>query len=165
MKKNQGIIVKLLVFSSDESEIFMLKTKNGYWDLPGGHLEFGETPEEGLSRETIEETGVEAKIERLSSIFTIILDLTDRKLSEQRHYTVLAFRGRLKNKKQISLSDPKIISSKLQKVSDIIGKKSLNIVCVTRDQIIAELDKKPIRATKKFYIKGGELEAYKILGY
>lgn len=164
MKKTQGIIVKLLVFSNDESKIFMLKTKNGYWDLPGGHLEFGETLEEGLLREVKEETGIEARIERLSSIFTIILNLNDMSSPEQRHYTVLTFRGRLKNKKRISLSDPKIISFKLQKVSDIIGKKSLDIVCVTKDQIIAELNKKPIRATKKFYIRGGELEAYKILG-
>jgi len=31
---------------------------NGYWELPGGGLDFPETPEEGLRREIKEETGL-----------------------------------------------------------------------------------------------------------
>ncbi len=165
MKKSQSIIVKILIFSKNESKIFMLKSKDGYWDLPGGHLEFGETPEEGLLREIKEEIGIDAEIDHLSSIFTIILDLSNREQPEQRHYTVLAFRGKLKNKKRISLRDPKITSFKMQRISDILKKNLLDVVCLTKDQIIIELNRKLIRATKKFYIKGGELKAYKVLGY
>ena len=35
------------------------------WGLPGGGLEFGENPEDGVRREVREETGLEVRIEKL----------------------------------------------------------------------------------------------------
>lgn len=39
------------------------------WDVPGGFLEYGESPEAGLKREIKEELGVKIKIKRLVGIF------------------------------------------------------------------------------------------------
>jgi len=42
----------------------------GWWNLPGGGLEYGETLEEGLAREVMEEVGVEVAIERLVGVYS-----------------------------------------------------------------------------------------------
>jgi 8-oxo-dGTP diphosphatase len=41
----------------------------GWWDLPGGFLEPGEHPEEGVVRELREETGLEVRPRRLIGIY------------------------------------------------------------------------------------------------
>lgn len=40
----------------------------GSWSVPGGHLEFGETPEETSVREVSEETGVEIENVRFAAV-------------------------------------------------------------------------------------------------
>jgi ADP-ribose pyrophosphatase YjhB (NUDIX family) len=51
------ISIKALIL--DESKRFLLiKEDDGIWELPGGGLEFGETPHEGINRELHEETGL-----------------------------------------------------------------------------------------------------------
>ncbi|HET6403913.1 MAG TPA: NUDIX hydrolase [Candidatus Thermoplasmatota archaeon] len=42
----------------------------GLWDLPGGFLESGEHPEEGVLREVREETGLRAEVVRLVGVQT-----------------------------------------------------------------------------------------------
>src|SRR5436189_6465274 len=41
----------------------------GQWSIPGGTLELGETLEEGVARELLEETGLEVRVIELIEVF------------------------------------------------------------------------------------------------
>ena len=49
--------VKAVLFVSGD-KILLLKNKKG-WDLPGGHMRHGETKQQALTREVLEETGIQ----------------------------------------------------------------------------------------------------------
>lgn len=55
----------------------------GSWSLPGGHLEFGETPEETAARETFEETGMRIDNTRQAALTNDIFS------TEGKHYITL----------------------------------------------------------------------------
>jgi 8-oxo-dGTP diphosphatase len=60
------------------------KPLKGYWSLPGGLVETGETLEDAVRREVFEETGVQIRVERFFEIFErIIRDANGR---AQYHY-------------------------------------------------------------------------------
>lgn len=58
-----------------EDRVLLCKRANeprsGYWTLPAGFLETGETAEEGAMRETLEEAHAQVEIERLFSLYSI----------------------------------------------------------------------------------------------
>ena len=48
-----------------EKRVLLVRKPNGYWDLPGGRLEEGEAPEDALTREILEETGIHCQADTL----------------------------------------------------------------------------------------------------
>ena len=42
---------------------------NGHWEPPGGILELGETFEQGVQREVLEETGVQVTVDGLTGVY------------------------------------------------------------------------------------------------
>ena len=61
-----------LVVSDNKEKILLVKRsaapKIGFWCLPGGFVELGETPDQGALRELKEETGLSGKIEMLLGV-------------------------------------------------------------------------------------------------
>lgn len=57
-----------------DGKALLLKNERNEWDLPGGRIELGETPENCLIREFEEETSVNVKIEAIidSYLFEVI---------------------------------------------------------------------------------------------
>ncbi len=69
----------------------------GRWDLPGGKIDFGETPEETLTREVSEETGLKLKSYKLISVEAY----THETKKENFHHTGVIFRASVKDIKKL----------------------------------------------------------------
>jgi 8-oxo-dGTP diphosphatase len=65
-----GVGVGALIFN-DEGKIFLslrgplAKNERGKWEIPGGAVEYGETIEDALQREVLEEIGVKIRVKKL----------------------------------------------------------------------------------------------------
>lgn len=61
--------VNALIFD-DERVLLAHRRDIDWWNLPGGGMEIGETVEEAVCREVMEETGLEVQIERLVGVYS-----------------------------------------------------------------------------------------------
>ncbi|WP_243742312.1 NUDIX hydrolase [Actinorugispora endophytica] len=57
------------VIREDGRMLVIKRRDNGNWEPPGGVLELNETPEEGVVREVLEETGIHVEVERLTGVY------------------------------------------------------------------------------------------------
>lgn len=48
-----------------------IRPRYGFWTLPGGFMEIGETPEQGAAREVLEESGAEVQIQSLLAVYSV----------------------------------------------------------------------------------------------
>jgi len=57
------------VVSNDQKILLIKRHDDGFWAIPGGLVEVGETPAEAAQRELFEEAGIRADITRLLGVF------------------------------------------------------------------------------------------------
>ncbi|MFB6525617.1 NUDIX hydrolase [Streptomyces sp. NPDC056399] len=57
------------VVRNDGRLLAIRRADNGTWELPGGVLELTETPEAGVAREVLEETGIHVEVDELTGVY------------------------------------------------------------------------------------------------
>ena len=71
----------------------LIPTADGKWEFPGGRVDFGESPEETIKREFVEEVGCEIEIVRLlPSVQSTIWKRSD---GDSQHVLVVCYEVRL----------------------------------------------------------------------
>ncbi len=74
-----------VIFDDDGKVLVSRRVDSGWFNLPGGGVEPGESVPEGLMREVREETGLDVEVGRLVGVYS----------KPQKHELVLAFRARV----------------------------------------------------------------------
>jgi 8-oxo-dGTP diphosphatase len=64
-----SVSVAGVVTDQDGRVLIVQRRDNAHWEPPGGVLELTETPEEGVIREVLEETGVQIRVNNLSGVY------------------------------------------------------------------------------------------------
>lgn len=81
-----GLSVSALVFRGHEI-LLMRRSDNGFWSLPGGFVEIGESVADALLREVFEETGYTVELGRLVGVYsdpkTQVVDYGRKKRARQ----------------------------------------------------------------------------------
>lgn len=90
------ISAKVALYSDDGAKVLVMRYAPGHYGLPGGHLEYRESPEEALRRELQEELGISIGPVTRADFF---------KRSYDGHSVILAFTGTVSSK--IELRPPR----------------------------------------------------------
>ena len=101
-----GVIIdamgNILIENRCEKE---LPEANQKWGLPGGKIEYGETPEEAVIRETMEETGYTVRILEMIPLTNVSIW---RYANQELHTIVIGYYGKVVEVPQKKVCDKKV---------------------------------------------------------
>jgi ADP-ribose pyrophosphatase YjhB (NUDIX family) len=106
--KHQPFITVSAILEKDGEFILVKETKKiaeGLWNIPGGRLEHGENPIEGVKREVKEETRYDFEPTYLLGIYSIVNKILENKFQIIPHIIDLTFIGKLLDKDEEKLLD------------------------------------------------------------
>ncbi|SFQ28658.1 NUDIX hydrolase [Amycolatopsis rubida] len=67
----KGVLVR-------DGRVLLLRNERAEWELPGGRIEPGETPEECVAREIAEETGLRADVAEILDSWVYRIEVADK---------------------------------------------------------------------------------------
>ncbi|OGH69123.1 MAG: hypothetical protein A3I29_00180 [Candidatus Magasanikbacteria bacterium RIFCSPLOWO2_02_FULL_44_11] len=86
MGKSIKITTKALIHRGNE--VLLMKDRKGKWEMPGGKLEFGESPEDSLVRELKEELSVRNPlVKKLVDVWVFSIERVERNI----HYVFVVY--------------------------------------------------------------------------
>lgn len=71
--KKPSITTDIFIFDENKNFILIKRKNNpfkGYWALPGGFVDYGETVEHAAIREALEETSIDVKLDKLINVYS-----------------------------------------------------------------------------------------------
>lgn len=101
MPNNKERIQELNVYAVPikDNKILIMKNVNGFWEFPGGGVDFGEHPKESAKRECKEETGLELKNLSLMGVTSAVYEWRGK----EKHAVYIVYKG-YTNNNNISIS-------------------------------------------------------------
>lgn len=118
----------------NERKILLIKKVSGPYDgkldLPGGTIEFGESPRESLIRELMEEVGIKVVDFKLIDADSVLFDWQyDNELIKVHHtgifYKVLSYENEIKNNMEIDSVNDDSLGAEFYEI-DKLAKKDLS---------------------------------------
>lgn len=111
MEKRTIFVFKGILFNNENRILIdnrkeeILDEANGKWEIPGGKIEFGETPEDAVKREILEETGYNVKVKQIIPYSKVSM----WEYSDYKQHTVIFFYiCELENEKHVEIKDNRI---------------------------------------------------------
>ncbi len=104
----QKVYVVAFILEGDKLLIAKRSLKSsflpGYFELPGGKVEFGEEPKDALKRELREELGVEAEVGEPFHAFSFVID------EKNVHGVEIAYHVQIKDLAKLSLTEHEAVA-------------------------------------------------------
>ncbi len=126
-----GLIIK-------DNKIVLIKKANGPYkgklDLPGGTIEYGETPEKAVVRELREEVGIDVRELSLVDANSVLIEWMHHEELEQIHhigifYKIIAYENEIKNVVEITEQNDDSLGASFYEINQL-SKEELSEIAI-----------------------------------